>query len=218
MSIAKGRSVCPKCREKIVWYDNFPLLSFLLLRGRCRQCRKLISWRYPLIEAGTAAGCLLVYTFGHGYPLVLLVVVFFLTLAVTVVDLEHQLILDQLVFGGYLVAVGYLVLSGNHQLYSRLLGGFLCSLFFLGLNLITKGRGMGLGDVKLAILLGTLLQPLDIVIWLGLSFVLGAVVGVVLLIFGRAGLKTKIAFGPFMVVAFWLVVFWGEGIIKFIVW
>ena len=159
ISIRKGRSFCPKCKSKISWYDNIPLLSFILLSGKCRKCKKKISVRYPLIELSTALLFVIMYYFKgttlHGLwtPPYLLSLTAAL-IAIFVIDFEYNLIPDETVLFVFSISFFVLLLSSNPAFYTILFSAFLASVFFLLLHLITKGQGMGLGDVKLVLALG----------------------------------------------------------------
>src|SRR5260221_2583759 len=196
ISIAKGRSVCPKCKKEIGWYDNIPLFSFLLLGGHCRNCHEKISIRYPLIELVTAITFIVV-----GFNLINLVLVSVL-ISIFVIDMEHEIIPDESVFFGLFI----FLINSNFNL-NLLLPGFLSAIFLLVLNIITKGKVMGLGEVKLALLLGTMAGPNLFLNWLFFSFATGAVVGILLVIGKKATMKQKIAFGPFLIIGFLLALF-----------
>lgn len=198
LDFVKGRSFCDNCKKDLFWYDNIPLFSFLFYRGKSRCCSKKISIRYPLIELASAVGIVIVWLAFHNLAFIFL---FFLTFCVFIIDLEHQIIPDEL---SWLVLL--LGLYTTHDiLYTSLFAGFFFAFLLLLLNLITKGRGMGLGDVKLAIALGTWLGLEKGIVWLMHSFIIGGIVASILLLLKKAKLKTKIAFGPFLIVAFWIV-------------
>lgn len=217
ISIAKGRSYCPKCKKMIDWYDNIPLFSYLLLKGKCRNCKKHISVRYPLIEFFTALGFLTVTW--YFYPNVLsifyyLIIYCFLVL-IFVIDFEHQIIPDILIFLCILFVVLYFIFTGNY-FFPNLFAGFLAALLLLTIHLATKGRGMGLGDVKFAVL-GGLISGINLfLIWLFASFLTGGIAGIILILGRRAGLKDKIAFGPFLVIGLVLTIFMGNYFLKFL--
>ena len=230
ISISNGRSKCPKCRKKIEWFDNIPLLSYILLQGRCRKCAKKISIRYPLIEATTAIIFTLIYFVNNScitgmfttsvycnwqQALGIAALPYFLAVAtlmivVFIIDLEHQLIFDEMVFFGLFITFAALILTDKPDIYNHIAAGFTTALFFLLLNLITKGRGMGLGDAKLALFAGSILGLQASTTWLFLSFVTGAVVGVALIVFGKAEFGRNIPFGPFLVAGFFATLLWGE--------
>jgi prepilin signal peptidase PulO-like enzyme (type II secretory pathway) len=203
VSINKGRSVCPNCNHQIAWFDNIPLISYILLFGRCRNCHEKISIRYPLIELATAIIFLVIGPNIFDLILASILIIIFL------IDLENQLIFDEFVFAGFAVFI-LKVFYFNTPLFPNLLAGFLSALLLLVLNLITKGRGMGLGDVKLAILLGALAGLNLFLIWLFFSFLLGAIVGIILIIIKSGTLKQKIAFGPFLILGYVSVLFFGR--------
>jgi len=226
VSILRGRSKCPNCSAKIAWYDNIPLMSFLFLGGRCRSCKKKISVRYPLIEAGTAA--LFVFTFmasdaigqNIGWltllPDYLFYLIIFILISIStsilIIDLEHQIIPDELVFGGLVGVIGLILLTGFPRLWENVLASAASGLFLLALHVFTRGRGMGLGDVKLALFLGLVLGLSASVIWIFGSFILGGAVAMALLLTGKAHLGQRIPFGPFLISAFLLVTFFGGTI------
>lgn len=203
ISIATGRSFCPKCKKKISWFDNIPIGSYFVLKGRCRHCGKRISPRYPLIETAAAIGFI---AFAGQF---FLLFVFTLALAILVIDWEKQIVPDSLVFLGFLATLVYFLLV-NFNFYESLLAGLAAALFLLLVHLVTTGRGMGLGDVKLALFLGTIIGLSQVFHWLVLSFVLGAVIGLVLVFIGRARFGRPIPFGPFLIIAFFVILKWAE--------
>ena len=211
LGYVRGRSFCPKCKHKINWFDNVPVISFLILKGRCRFCGRKISWRYPLIELLAGALFYLSYL-SHlsflSYLLICgLVVIFF-------VDLEHQIIPDEIVIPLSVLFLGYRLLTNIQYLISNfLITGIVSFLFLYLIHLLTKGRGMGLGDVKLAFLMGLVLGFPKIVVAFYLAFLTGAFVGVILILLSRAKLKQKIAFGPFLVFGTIFSLLWGEKIV-----
>jgi len=233
-SVSKGRSLCPNCNNKISWYDNIPIFSFVVLGGRCRNCNKKISLRYPLIEFATALVFVLISLFGYRCMLPvqglivestvlcfwqeqigILVLPYFLfiaasLIAIFVTDVEDQIIPDSLSYSLFVFTFLALIIASPEDLYIRLFTGFALSLSFLFLHLITLGRGMGLGDVKLVIFAGILLGWKLSLVWIFLSFVIGAVVGVILIAASKAKFGKQIAFGPFLIVSFFLTIFVGD--------
>jgi leader peptidase (prepilin peptidase)/N-methyltransferase len=217
ISIAKGRSMCPKCHTKISWYDNIPLLSFLILKAKCRHCKNKISLRYPLIELVTAIGFAMIgyFTLSTGLSLqfVYSILIFLILETIFVIDFENQIIPDSFTFIGILVSVIMMLLIGDQQLLSRLFAGLAAASMLLLIHLATRGRGMGLGDVKFAILGGMITGPKLFLIWMFIAFLTGAIVGIILIIGKKKGLKSQIAFGPFLVLAIPLAVLYGEKIL-----
>ncbi len=205
ISIAKGRSFCPTCRKKIEWHDNIPVISFFLLTGRCRQCKAKISPRYALIELGTALLLgILLYKFGLTLEFVYYAFLSLFLVSIFVIDLEHMLIPDELVFSGLGVVISYVSIFNFSLLPLHLLAGGIAAVFFLLVTYITKGAGMGLGDAKLALLLGSIVGPYMALYMFTLGFVLGAIIGIFLIILGKAKLKKPIPFGPFMILGFFV--------------
>ncbi len=222
-----GRSYCDHCKRKLLWRENLPLISYLVLK-KCR-CGKKIPSRYALIEAISAGffvltgyaysanlGGALLETFHSrlgfmALPYLLIIVMVLIALAV--VDIERQILPDALIYIlGFIFAV-YLILFANNLLFSHLLWGYLSFLFFLTIYLVTKHQGMGFGDVKLSFVLGSFLGFPQSILWLFGAFTLGAVAGLILLAVRRAKLGLPIPFGPFLLVSFWLTVFYGEKVI-----
>lgn len=217
ISISKGFSYCDSCKKPIFWYENIPIVSYLLLLGRCSGCGKKISARYPVIELST--GLLFVYSY-HLYAanLVLLVYVVFLIFILTtifVIDLENQYIPDTLVFYGIAGAVIYNLSINESAFLSNLLSGFVSASFLLVLHLLTRGRGMGLGDVKFAVFGGIVVGLNNLFLWFLISFVSGAVVGIILILLKEARIKDKIPFGPFLAGSLLAVLFWSQNIIDY---
>jgi len=224
-----GRSRCPRCGKTIAGYDNIPLFSYLILKGRCRHCRQRISLRYPAIEAATAP--LFVSTYWvfasctgpspicawrdilgpASLPFLLLVMA--LVVLVFIIDFEKQIIPDELSFLGF-GATSALLLFGGDNIFLRLFSGILVSFFLLSVHLVTRGKGMGLGDVKFALFAGVFFGwPMGL-IWLFTAFLTGAAVAIILILTGKAGRRDKIAFGPFLAIAFVIVAFWGDKILS----
>lgn len=219
-SVVRPRSRCPGCGTEIAARDNVPVISWLLLRGRCRQCRRRISVRYPLVELLTGALFALTgWQLGLDWALPAYLYLVAVGVAMAVIDLDHQRLPDVLTLPSYPVAGLLLLLpavaEGAWGDYLRAwLGAAVLYAFYFVLMLLYP-RGMGFGDVKLAGVLGLYLG------WLGwgvlavggfLGFLLGAVVGGGLMVLGRAGRKTKVPFGPFMLVGAYLAMLWGATV------
>ena len=206
-SILHDRSRCPACKHTLAWYDLFPLLSWLALRGRCRYCKAPISAQYPLVEA--VAGLLAVFAVWHGYVqhgswilTVGLFAAFFLLLAISVID-----IISMEVPLEYCVAAGIIggfarMLAGQADLANVMLGitagaGSL-ALVLYGWKLLFKQDGMGEGDIWIAGALGAIAgYPL---IWITLmaAVMLGAIISLIILGFTKQSLKAAVPFGPFL--------------------
>lgn len=230
--VSRGRSYCDRCKKQLVWYENVPLLSFIALRGKCSGCDKKISRRYPIIEGMTGLLFVLIgerffncVNLGvsqvvcswssHGLlTLPLLLVIASIFIAIFVIDYEHQIIPDELVFFTMSI-IFFAYLLGDVPIYIPLLSGFSTATFLLLLNIFTFGKGMGLGDVKFAIPAGMVLSfPLSLV-WMFLSFLMGAIVGLVLIASGKSKFGKHIPFGPFLVLSFFITLLYGEWLLQF---
>lgn len=223
-SFLKGRSFCPHCRHKLSWLDLIPVFSFFALRGKCRYCRKGISWQYPLVELATGLLFLLIsyqnFQIYNSMSLwflsscFLFVISSFLIVIFTY-DLKYYLIPDKVIYPAIVVAFIYHSIFhwfyGSMGLWLYGLGvTFGIMLFFLFIFLISKGNWLGFGDVKLVIFLGLILGWPSALIGLFLSFFIGALIGVVLIILGKKGMKSEVPFAPFLVMGTLIALFWGE--------
>lgn len=229
MSPMKGRSVCPKCKKQISWKYNIPLLSFLVLGGKCHNCKKKISWQYPIVEFVT--GILFVWWFivGSeffrlaGQPWGLVQPVFWLVVGMTlltifVADLLYGIIPDGVNLFLFSVVLIYrlsLVMTGKMNSLDFLravICGFVLTAFFWFLWWITKGRGFGFGDVKMAPAIGLLLGWPKTLVSVFLAFILGSLVGSVLLLMKRKRFGQTLPFGPFLVIGITIALIWGQKI------
>jgi leader peptidase (prepilin peptidase)/N-methyltransferase len=217
-SVVFPASHCPVCKKPIAWYDNIPLVSFFLLRGRCRQCQARISLRYPLVEGAMALLALALY---QHFGLTLLFPIYFIfcaaLLAVIFIDLQHQIIPDVISLPGIVLGFGFSFVNPfvtwQDAGLGILFGGGSFYLVALTYYLLTKREGMGGGDIKLLAMIGAFLgwQSLPFVIF-G-SSLLGVVAGVWAMIEQRKGGKTVIPYGPFLAMAALLYLFFRQEII-----
>lgn len=203
-----GRSMCDNCKIVIPWYRNIPVISFLTQGGKCANCNVRIPAKYFLLELILPTLFILGYLFSPiGFHFMLICMIAFFMLAIFFIDYEHQIIPDALIFLPLCITVAYLVLTNNSSIYEHLFTGLLAASILMVIHLVTLGRGMGLGDVKFAILGGIYFTFYQSLVWLFLSFLTGAVIGVILLLLGKAKLGRHIPFGPFLVAAFFLELF-----------
>src|SRR5574337_465674 len=217
-SIVAPRSRCPTCLTTIRAMDNIPLLSFVLLRGRCRACGNPISWRYPLVEALT--GILFALTVARfGVTLQAVVLLAFLSglVIVSLIDLDHQIIPNVITLPGIPLGLLAGLLLGEPPLLDRVIGallgaGFLYLVLFYG-GVIYGQEAMGEGDLNLIAMVGAFLgwKAVALTIFLGCLF--GSVVGVGLMAFRRLGRRQHIPFGPFLSLGAVVALFWGERLI-----
>jgi len=217
-SIVSPRSRCPGCGTELAWYDNVPLLSWLVLRGRCRTCGKPISVRYPIVELLTAVVFGLIgWRFGGSWELPAYLYLGAIGVALGAIDLDTRRLPDRIVLPSYGVAAALLGLASllEHDWSASLravVGGAVMYAFYFLLAVIRPG-GMGFGDVKLSGVIGLYLGWLS---WGALliggfaGFVIGGLSGIGLIIAGRAGRKSMIPYGPYMLVGAVVGVLWGS--------
>lgn len=216
-SVVAPRSRCPGCNTELANRDNIPVVSWLLLRGRCRTCAMPISWRYPLVELACAAlFAAMALRFPDDWALPAFLVLAAACLAGSVIDLEHMLLPDRLVFPSLALAAPLLAVAaaidGEWDRLLRAAAGAVLAFTALLLLALLKAGAMGGGDVKLALLLGLCLGWLGldhVALGLFLGFLLGSLVGVALLVTKARGLRDHFAFGPFLAAGTLLAVWWG---------
>jgi leader peptidase (prepilin peptidase) / N-methyltransferase len=210
-SIVSPGSACPSCEASIAWYDNIPLVSYAVLRGRCRHCGVSISWRYPAVEAATAAlvACTAL-KFGFSWDFLVAAAFCAVLVAISATDLERRIIPNRIVLPATVVLLAaQTILDPSVEWIAAGLGA---GLFFLIAALAYPG-GMGMGDVKLALLLGVVLgRTVPVALMIGM---LSALVPSVVLIarHGRAGRKMTIPFGPFLALGGLVALFAGHSIL-----
>jgi len=218
-SFLKGRSFCPHCKHTLAWQDLIPILSFLFLRGKCRYCSQKISWQYPLVEFFTGVLFVLVFwqtIYDLRFMIYELVIVCFLII-IFVYDLKHYLIPDKVIYPAilisgiwYFVSSIFLNLYTKYEILNTIYSAFGAALFFLLIVLISREKWMGIGDIKLAFLMGLILSWPKILVALFLAFFIGAVIGIGLIAAGKKTLKSEVPFGPFLITGTFIALFWGE--------
>jgi len=235
----KGHSSCPHCLHQLKWYDLIPVLSFILLKGKCRYCKKPISWQYPLVELITGLLFLQIFNFQFSWTLsgglsvellfnefsifnfLNLIYYWFivsLLIVIFVYDLKWYVIPDKIVYPAIIIA---LIFNFQFSIFNQfsifkfsILSALGTSIFFLAIFLISRGKWLGFGDVKLAFFMGLFLGFPDILVALFLAFLIGAMIGLGLIIFKKKGLKSEIPFGPFLITGTLIALFWGNQIIN----
>ena len=218
-SLVVGRSYCESCKKKLSWFELLPLLSFLLQKGKCRKCKAIIPLRLFFVEliGGLSLSGLYFFSLMNGLDLkvfLILIPIVFIFISIFFIDLEYGIIPDSLSLILALLAIGYIFLShqaiGNHLLAA--LGAFL---FFFILFFITRGKGMGFGDVKLVFVLGLLLGFPLIVVALYVAFLTGAALSIILVMWKKKSFKkSTIPFGPFLVLGAIMALFYGREILS----
>ena len=237
-SVVRPASRCPHCGHEIRAWDNIPVLSWLILRGKCRDCGAPISPRYPLVEASVAlffAGVAWwAFSSGHlgslqttaaivafGLALVAFLYLAAVSVALTLIDLDTSRLPNAIVLPSYIVGAVLLgasaILTGDvESLLGALIGAAALFAVYFALVLVSRG-GMGFGDVKLAGVLGLFLGWLgwgELAVGAFAAFFLGGIFGVALLLVRRAGRKSKIPFGPWMLLGAWIGIFIGRELFE----
>ncbi len=236
------RSHCPHCKHIIRWYDNIPIVSFILLHGRCRDCQKKISWQYPLVETFTGIIFALIgtiffkvndwlswltvgYYFFIASSLIVILVYDWLYMEIPSIVLWVSVALAI----AYNLSIDWLAFYGNHltpilktksslllqtHTYAGVLAAFWAFLFFFFLAAKSKEKWMGMGDAYLVILLGLLLGWPQILLALFLAFFLGSIYGLTMLILGRRKMRSQIPFAPFLVLGAFITLLFYTSIIN----
>jgi leader peptidase (prepilin peptidase)/N-methyltransferase len=212
-SLWRPRSACPACGVAIAWYDNVPVLSFLALRGRCRACRAAISWRYPVVEAITAVAFATAYVLlGPTLDFAVAAALLAGLIAITGIDLAHQIIPDAITLPGIVAGVLASLATGRIPWLDSLVGIVVGAGVFLVIILVSRG-GMGGGDMKLGGMLGAFLGWKLGLLAILLGVLSGGVVAVCLLALGRKGRKEAIPFGPFLALGGAVAFLWGQPLL-----
>lgn len=216
-SVVKPRSFCYACKTQIKWYDNIPILSWFILRGRCRKCKAPFSIRYPLVELITAVLFALSYHYaGISWTLLEHLIFVFGLVVCTFIDFDHMILPDEFTLSGIVIGLVGAALNPHREfldaLYGVLMGGgFLWGMAYV-YYLLTKQEGMGGGDIKLLAWIGALLGWKAIPFVIMSSAIIGSVVGLIMARKQKAGLKTVIPFGPYLALGAILYLFGGETI------
>ncbi|MBL4822666.1 MAG: prepilin peptidase [Colwellia sp.] len=217
LTLSKPDSTCPKCQHKIRFYENIPVISWLFLRGKCGQCKNNISIRYPLVEATTALLSLVIaMQYGVSVQTLLLLILTWGLVCLTLIDFDHMLLPDQIVMPllwlGLLVNISGTFVPINDAVIGAAVGYMsLFSVFWL-FKLLTGKEGMGHGDFKLFALFGAWLGWQLLPILILMASVVGAIIGISLMLFKNHKREQAIPFGPYLAIAGWITLLWGEGI------
>ncbi len=216
-SVVRPRSRCPRCENSIAWYDNIPVLSYLILRGRCRKCGQSIHWRYPLVEALMAMLFALVYSrFGMSWTTLEMLIFVFGLVTCSMIDFDHMILPDEFTLSGIVIGLLGAALNPERDFLSALWGilmggGFLWAVAYIYLAW-RKQEGMGGGDIKLLAWIGAVLGWQSIPFVILMSSFIGSLVGIAAGLKNKSGLKASIPFGPYLALAALLYVFGGEDL------
>jgi len=218
LSVVRPRSHCPACGRTIRWYDNLPVLSYLLLRGRCRSCGVSISLRYPAVECATAFLCwLCLRRFGLTWEFGVAFVYGAALLTVSVIDLDHRIIPDEISLPGIVCGLLLAALTPyrafRDSLLGLLVGGGFLFVVGLGYEALRKQEGIGGGDIKLLAMMGAFTGWKGSLFTIFAGSLIASVVGVSLMILRRADGKLPIPFGPFLSAASFLYLLAGKEIV-----
>jgi leader peptidase (prepilin peptidase)/N-methyltransferase len=220
-SVVRGRSHCDHCKRTLEWYELIPLISYIIQGGKSRCCGRKLSIQYPLIELFTGIGFVIIYqalltSFTANWFLILItnLTIFACLLVIFVADLKTYIIPDSMLVIAIIAATAGLLLGQNTlSILPNIYAAVGAGLFFLALYLGTRGRGMGFGDVKLAILLGLITGYPGIVINLYIAFLTGAFIGVILILYRQKSFKSQLPFGPFLIAGTLATVLWQTQIL-----
>ena len=217
VTLSSPASTCPKCKHKIRFWENIPVISYIFLKGKCSECHTSISIQYPLIELLTAVLSLVVaINFGVSWQTLFGLVLTWSLVAMSVIDL-HKLILPDditlpILWLGLLLSLFGIFVEPTNSIIGAIAGYMVLWLVFQGFKLLTGKEGMGYGDFKLLALFGAWfgweLLPLIII----LSSASGAIIGIFMMVFKNQNRETQIPFGPYLAIAGWICLIWGQNI------
>lgn len=212
-NVVKGKSYCPKCKHPLGFWDLFPIISFILLQGKCRYCDKKISWQYPLVEAVTALAFLLVYI-KYGFSLNFFVYLIYSSflIVIFVYDFRYLLILDKISIPAIIVSIFGSIFILKFSLAQIALAILIGGGFFLFMFLISKGKWIGGGDIRMGIVMGAMLGLKGLTIALFIAYFVGALIGVFLILLKLKKWKSQIPFGTFLSAATFIVLMYGQQI------
>jgi len=221
-SLIKPASHCPGCNTPVKPYDNIPVLSYLLLGGKCRFCKIRISPRYPIVEAFTGFIFWLSYVmYAPNYVHVGFTILFLcLLLVLALIDLEHMILPNELNLIGAVIFLGYSFFHPQITWQSGFIAGLGGAFSFIAIlylyKLIRKKDGMGWGDIKMMPLLGAFLGVNKLVIAVFLSSFIGSILGILLMLIKKKGMQDPIPFGTLLAMGSFIAVFWGTQILLYI--
>lgn len=218
-SIVKPPSSCPHCQKRIKFYDNIPLLSYILLQGKCRYCRQKISFTYPLVEFLTPSCFVLLYVH-YSLSFYFFASCLFTSALIVLcfIDFYHQILPDEITLPGLSLALIYSLFRPDLSLTQALVGAVVGSGFLLFIYgayyLLRRKEGLGMGDVTMMLMVGAYLGWLQAFFTLILASLAGALVGVFFILFKKKNLQYSLPFGTFLAPAAFFSLLWGEKILR----
>ena len=216
-NLATPSSSCPQCQHKISALENIPILSYLFLKGRCKNCKAKIPLRYPSIELLSGLITLtVVYYLGISWQSLFALVLSWNLIAMSGIDYDHQYLPDSLtlpfIWAGLLINSFSIFIDLQSAVIGAIAGYMILWLVYHVFKLITKKEGMGYGDFKLLALFGAWFGWQSLAAIIILSSLAGAIIGIGLIIFKKQSISKKIPFGPYLAVAGWIFMLWGQSI------
>ncbi len=202
-SVVTPRSHCPKCKDKIPWYLNIPIFSWVLLRGKCRKCKESISIRYPIVELVMGVVFAAIYQrYGWSFSSIEYLLFAWALITASVIDLDHMILPDEFTLSGIVIGLVGAFINPDRSFLDALLGfllggGFLFAIAYF-YYVVRKIEGMGGGDIKLLGWIGAVCGVHSILFVVLASSILGLVIGSIYLLKSKEGLKTGIPFGPYL--------------------
>ena len=218
-----GRSYCESCKTALKWHDLIPLFSFIFLKTKCRYCHSPISFYYPVVELTTGFLFVAVLFIIGGFSINFITIInliyylFIMSglIVVFFVDLKYGIIPDIIIFFAVIVSILYIILNTQYLILLHILSALGAFLFFLLIFLVTRGRGMGFGDVKLAFLMGLFLGYPNIIVAFYTAFLTGGLISIILILLKKKKFRgSTIPFGPFLVVGTLIALFWGDLVLQ----
>lgn len=216
-SVVRPRSRCPKCGTQVAWYDNIPVLSWILLKAKCRKCAAPISWRYPLVELITGGlFAAIVWRYGISWLTLEYLIFAWSLVVVSFIDIDLMILPDVFTLSGIVIGLAGALLNPEREFWPAFAGvlmggGFLWLIAYLYL-LLRKQEGMGGGDIKLLAWIGAILGWTAIPFVILVASIVGSVLGLGLALNSKAGLKSVIPFGPYLAFAAIVYILGGEDV------
>lgn len=217
--VVNGRSICIHCRRQLKWWENIPLFSFVFLRGRCYTCKKPISWRYPLLEISAALVLVFIYYYHTNYlgfnPVLFFRDVIFigLLLVIFTYDSAYKIIPSELVWAGIVLGGIINLFFLKYSFVNLALGALVAGGFFLVQYLISGGRWIGGGDVRMGFMMGIWLGWKQVLVALLIAYVVGAAVALILIILKKKSWAQEIPFGTFLSFGTFVSLYFGQNIL-----